>query len=691
MNEVVRALGSSLQVLVAGLSLVAGGLAQDSDIAVGSGCAGISAQELSSYRVDQLRFDAAFDFLGSFQDQLEALGPSLPQQQGALYVDGDVLESTRRIRDTLGSGPDAIGLPVAITVVLAVIENCRGDQAPQTLELTYQVFSSHIPFLSGRTVEDKDQEYQDPAGSAGVGDTNRFLPVLGYEAAGKLMAGGNFVSRGLAPFDALTLGGRAGPDSKSARASLEDALAFQHSWFSGLKWKVFHRYEDSPSPSGKLRRNRGGGQVELLMGRQNPTLRSGVGIETGSTGSLLSSSTLPVNVSAGTRQTSVKGFVGLSNRARRHALSTSYGLQLASVGDRFGTGFRKHLADVRYTTSLFPARHRPLRIDARLNGGWIENLGTVPVTERFFGGSVDRNFLEGTDWWLRDQPVLRSVSQNSLATGSEIGGTRFLSANLTVSPTVWGVPLVPNELEAGRELLEGQLTSARSTLSVYYETIDPAMRQALAMTDEVDALSEAVRQAVRIINGTDLDTAGELEDRLLDCMEYAISASDSIDNINSPGAGTYLSSLVEPQGSIDMIIGCAHDLEPLVGDLTSLISMLETRQLVFRPLVQNVDSEAADRRAADDMAFIENVVGTLFDEINLTSVAPVIAFDATRMSASDIPSVRPEWRYGIGGGLQLGFVGTIYFTIGYSFDVNRPAGAPRGAVFVSTDFMNLFY
>ena len=224
----------------------------------------------------------------------------------------------------------------------------------------------------------------------------------------------------------------------------------------------------------------------------------------------------------------MKVFGGVAVRRNGQAVSASYALQLSDTGNGFGSGFRKHLGDIRYKATLLPAPHMPVDFDLHFNTGWIENLGNVPITDRFFGGNVEQNFLEGSDWQLRSNPFIRSFPQNGMTSNSRFGGDRFLSLNLTVAPTVWKRPLVPEELAESRELLDGQLSTAGVTLALDYEAHDPAIRQALGMTESLEELASAMRTIEEVFTSVDDEESGDLEELLFECQLSAISASEQV-------------------------------------------------------------------------------------------------------------------------------------------------------------------
>src|ERR1041385_3006499 len=100
----------------------------------------------------------------------------------------------------------------------------------------------------------------------------------------------------------------------------------------------------------------------------------------------------------------LKGFAGATFRTPHQTFSASYAISGVHTASEGIFGFRKHLLDVSHGLSFSPD-HYPLDVDTRFSTGRIEKIcGScdIPLSARFFGGNVERNFLSDPSWVIRD-------------------------------------------------------------------------------------------------------------------------------------------------------------------------------------------------------------------------------------------------------------------------------------------------
>ena len=432
-------------------------------------------------------------------------------------------------------------------------------------------------------------------------------------------------------------------------------------------------------------------------------LRVGMEMEGGNQGSRFDPAALSPGLLAGSDYISMKSFAGMTWRGRRQSMSLSYGLALADVGNGFGSGFRKHIGDLAYRIVILPRPHTPHELELRFTAGGIQNLGGLPVTERFFGGGQEDNFLTGNEWTIRANPVIRSFARNSLSrtdTGLPTGGNRFFALNLTYAPTIWKRPLVPEELVTNQEfhsILEGQLTSAETILGNEYEARDPAIRRALGMKPELEAMRQPLVEVQTLF--ADAESEGqispELEDRFFDCFsEVELMATSDMDTIlgGKPSrAGTTLTRLVRKGGALDTLFGCEQSLRAVFGTrLQPHTSALKQAQVRIQPVVAQVNVGRAASKAKSDMKFTRGVLNTFLYEINLASIAPVVLYDAAWIGPQ-ASGAGNGVRHGVGAGIRFSLASVARFTAGYSFNPNPKVGEKRGAFVLSLDVVDLFY
>jgi hypothetical protein len=706
--------GRTAQWFLSGILLLAGlpCRAQTGAVVTASGCPSPTADflELREYLVAKIRFETPFDFLKSVSNLLASAKARLPQKEGELFRDGDVSAGTREIENILRQNAPAIGLPVNITVAIAYLENCNAQSSPKKLDVLYRVYTSRIPYFFSRAYESRVAETKDSAEAAGMTRHQRFrlLPNAGFEPERKLFAGGEFEVQKLGAIERLALSGEGSSESTFADANVEGTWSPGRPWLRQLFWRSGYSYSDDPSTAGRLKKSRGFLHASALLrdlGQEGPTLRAGMEIEGGNQGSRFDPTALSPELLSGSDYIAMKLFAGMTWRGRRQSMSLSYGLALADVGDGFGSGFRKHVGDFAYRVVILPRPHTPHELELRFAAGGIQNLGGVPVSDRFYGGGQDDNFLTGSEWTIRANPVIRSFGRNSLSrtdagSGPPIGGDRFAAFNLTYAPTIWKRPLVPEELVTNQEfhnILEGQLNSAETTLALEYESRDPAIRRALEMKSELQAMRKSLLATQSLFS--DAESQGkispELEDRFLDCFsEVELMATSDMDAIlehKTSSAGTTLTKLVRKGGALDGLFGCEQSLRPVFGtSLQPHMTALKQAQGRIQPVLAQVDVARAAHKAESDMKFARGVLNTFLYEINLASIAPVFLYDAAWIGPQSARSGNGV-RHGVGAGLRFSLASVARFTAAYSFNPNPKIGEKRGAFVLSLDVVDLFY
>jgi hypothetical protein len=82
-------------------------------------------------------------------------------------------------------------------------------------------------------------------------------------------------------------------------------------------------------------------------------------------------------------------------------------------------------------------------------------------------------------------------------------------------------------------------------------------------------------------------------------------------------------------------------------------------------------------------------LNTLFKEVNVFSISPVAVLDVARIGPEQ--NSFGGWRYGPGGGVRLGLVSAVNFTVGYAWNLKQRQGEGPGAVFFSIGMRDLFH
>jgi hypothetical protein len=666
-------------------------------------CPPASSPELRNYQVREIHFRTPFDFFGPLRNHLLEIKPQLPQKEGQPYSPGEVTKGVSVLTQS-NPGDMGIGLPVKISAAVAQIENCNDSSTPKTLDLVYSFFTSNISFFTSRMSEASVKESADPVDGSGLAPQQRFAftPRFGYNRAAKAQAGASLEIRNLGPVDTLALDGEGSSNSAAAGGSFNGSLAVGKPWLNQIDWSVGYQYSDQPSDQGRLKRNIGSGQASALirnLGAGGPMFRVGGEFERGRLGSRYSPEDLPVGTLAEATYTGIKVFTGIGWRGEHQTLNASYGLQMGATGNGFKQGFRKHIGDVAYQLRLLPRDHTPHEIDLRVSFGTIENLGGLPVVERFFGGNVPVNFIPGEVWSINSSPIIRSFAQNELARAgsSAAGGENFLSFNASYAPTVWKRPLLPAELQNNTEfdnLVQGELNTAEVTLGKVYAGRDAAIQQIHGMTADQGRLKDAMDGIVTVYKAAENNEKGDQEDRFFECMDEATAIRDmDISGMADPriaNAAVFIQSVLRSGGRLEAQTKCASDLRKILGPgIDPALAALKPPADALQAVYAKFDQMRATDLAKADLNFTRRVLDRFFHEINLASIAPVILFDAARIGPP-VPG-QPAMRYGIGGGIRFVLVSTMRFTLAYAVNPNPLPWERRGALFFSLDVIDLFY
>jgi hypothetical protein len=383
-----------------------------------------------------------------------------------------------------------------------------------------------------------------------------------------------------------------------------------------------------------------------------------------------------------------KNAVGVTLRLGRESFSASYGVQVSSTRRHRLADYMKHVVDAAYDLRATSPRgwlaHRPLDVRVRASAGRLTGSHHVPLNERFVGGNVETPFLVAEGWTIRGSPLLRSYPAYSFG-GLGRGGDSFWSVNLSASLPVWVKPLVPSEVAndpAVRSAIDGQLDAAGVALESTYRTEEPAYRDVLTSLPEIGAMLRALQTRLNAIEPT-LST-----DLRESCSACAAEVDDLLEQLDGLAPGMQLGWLVSDPASGDVSIpsvlaACIERFNVRAADASVEKSGRELAAASerTRDRLARIDVARARRQAARDMAFPRQVVGSIFDEMNLVSAGPVALLDAAHLGQRH-PTRAGITRYGVGVGLRLSVASTFHLTGGYSWNPGHHAGEPPGAGFV---------
>ncbi|MDT7605370.1 MAG: hypothetical protein QOF61_3367 [Acidobacteriota bacterium] len=475
--------------------------------------------EKEGYAVKDIRVETPLDFIGLVKRPLEAtLRESLTSLQSSnrgLKV-GEKF-SNMGYTDLLSDLTSKIGTlepgeRFKFVGTVPSLQSC--DAGAKSLEVVFHVVTSGpISYVASIFEKRHDRLTRELAPGAFSRLTGKFLPqpYMGYNRSRALFGGTKasykFEDDFINKVDMSVSG-------SGSSATGDVALAGDRDFKTGLinhaEWRFGYRYANIPSDPVRLKDATGVGQIfgaTRPLGNKGIILRFGSSVEGGNRQTDLAQSSLPPTVAARSGYGAAKMYVGGTLNQGRQAWTASYGLQLGGNGD-LQVDYVKQIADTSYTVRFLPREHLPLRLDAQFNAGDIHSAsGTVPVNERFFGGNLTREFIQGDEWRIRSSPFIRSFPQNRLnliAPGLPIGGESFFSANLTVAQTVWSRPAIPSDILRDvrvRQALGGQLAGSRLFAISSYQTETPQFAALKAnLKGDVDKLLAAIQQDLQKLN-----------------------------------------------------------------------------------------------------------------------------------------------------------------------------------------------
>ncbi|HJZ97001.1 MAG TPA: hypothetical protein VKE70_10885, partial [Candidatus Solibacter sp.] len=418
----------------------------------------------------------------------------------------DTVNAVSKQIENKGWLPDTPDARAEFSFSEIAVEDCRDKQ----LDVVFTIFSAGISSTLSSLLEWRTQQIQVPAQAAGVSKTNapaHFSPQLGFDPAKGFVAGGATrltLAQG-SPFQSIDVAGTGSSASRTFEASLNGAYDSPDHLLSHIAWRLHLKNTLLPAAAnGELGQSTLAGQFSAVTKPlRGIVYRFGGLMEGGTDQGSFQSNSLAANTILNTHFTSAKLYGGVTGNWTNQALAASFGAQFGSTGNGFHGDWRKFIGDVSHQLWLNAGKRRTFDLEQRFTAGGIQNVGRIPVAERFFGGNHDVPFIPGSDWVIRSGPVIRSIPTNRMyLTAAGIGGDRFLSYNSTTAWTVWGIPVIPKELDNDpqfRQLLNGAITSDTSILVTYYESKDPhfvAIRNATpGVIDKLIALQTVVTAA----------------------------------------------------------------------------------------------------------------------------------------------------------------------------------------------------
>lgn len=709
------------------------------------------------YKIRRVYLKTPLDFMQAISSSLEAVRPKLPLQPGGAFTLKKLTEGRDMVREAMKALEEDDPLAKAL-VVLADPANCDDESgASHELDVYYWVFTTNYNSYLSHTFEVKNGEVERPASATAETEVEtqtkgslKVQPFVKYNRSRQLFGGGRARLRmpgGI--FDAADVSAGDSVAGNEQKFEMSGSRSPQTTAVNELQYRFSYRHSDLPAGANRLRE--GVMQAQLFgatksLGSKGIVLRYGASLEGGNQHTDLDAAAAAAGSVADSGYGSLKTYLGATMRTREFSLAVSYGLQLGTRGATTDLDFVKHVGDAAFDASWILNKepgefHSAFTLETRLSGGAIKTLGVLPVSQRFFGGNVAREFIEGDAWVIRGGPYIRSIPENRLDSGSTfggIGGTGFYSANVTVGLPVWGKPLIPAELakstdsETGlpfSEIMNGMKESARQQFVFSHLNEIPAFAGLIAemqpVNDALQRLEGALasvpitcqtggsldedededappdtRSTLEKIHCAVNDSVVKLRDQLKDDKETRgklpsllrdiLKSGDSSDCASDPDELPTCSALTTLRVLLERWAGALRpaDFAQAADTADSVRALLAEKQPSLVKAYEVIDKSPEKKKAEDlgtaDMKQLEPVIDSFVNELNRYAVGPVFVFDAARVWPD-----RNGTRYGVGGGVRLSVI-NFNVTLGYSFNPSPKLREGRGALFFSMDVTDLF-
>lgn len=665
------------------------------------------------YTIRQVSVKDPIGFITPWTSLSSSLKKRLKLKDNALFshlsFEDDSIFLSSTLKATFASSQQQVKLSFAA----GKLYDC--DPESRSLRVVYPIFTTVVPSFLPPSIEQQATENERPGTTGATRLSERhilFAPLAGYNKTRRFWGGLNF-SDTTGEFRFLGESQLSG-NSGSAYLELGPARGLRNQY----DWAGTFEYIDVPAGSARFKEGKITGRISAFtkeFSRTHMIVRYGSAMEGGHQQSSGTLSATQLTPSSG--YGSLKLYAGVTGRPGRNAFTISYGFQLGSTFLHEVPHFRKYLADMGYNLSipvpfrktmgdrenfkgpLNPAVHRAVNVETRFAAGLIQNASGTPLAERFLGGNGMRPFVQDSSWIILGDAFIRSIPENQLGarSNSTLGGTRFYSANATVSFTAWGMPLLPKELATADPSFPGVLnlpfgTAARNLANNYkikdpnYIRTSPAISAGAAeLSSKLGALSEelslippaiisqqAVGQYVRNIK-RNLVSAREAASMIAYKQDPQVVSQLATDAL--PTVSAYAQKLVKSlQDASEAKL--ATGIETLIKDVDRLTDKLRD--------LNDIASDKYLNEAWQKLAPGHRAIDAFLHELNVYSVSPVAILDVAR-----VWPVNEGVRYGVGPGVRLSLV-NANFTVAYGFNPHRSNIESVGALNFRLDVTNLF-
>ncbi len=603
--------------------------------------------------------------------------------------------------------PDTSDARVKLRVEVVSVANCTNGG----VDLVYGVYSTQImPVLSARP-ESRVKERETPQTAAGQTTVEtqgaspfHFTPLGSYDFTNLLSGGARFEYTprkffGL-PLKSAVIKGEASSRMHNISGSLEgsyDSEVEAPGWLAHASWMLNFSHYSLPTGAGNIK---GGHLIAQFSGVSKPlvggnlSFRFGAAVDGGNRQTEAGTLILPANTVLNAGFGTVKLYGAVDSRFAHNIFSATYAIELGSVGPAARIDWRKHIIDARHQFWYSFGNHHLLDLESHFTAGRLQIPGKVPLPERFFGGNNEEFLIASDDWQIRANPVIRAIPASKFfQTTDGAGGKDFFSYNFTAAYGIWRKTLVPEELTTDDDFkseLEGAITTVTSTLQNYYSSKDPRY---MSVVSQLPAAQTALTDLKTVVADAQAARADQFDALFKACTRAVNLGLRRMTQAISPTAGDQYSSVasvLDPDDSdlLKVNDACERDLNGALQNetLRTAIARVESARKALTAEFGQIDQAKAGKKANDDMAFTRRSLNTLFKDVNIYSISPVVVFDVAKIGRSIGGT-----RYGPGGGVRLELATTAHFTLGYAVNVNRGPGEGRGNLFFAIGIRDLFY
>jgi hypothetical protein len=247
------------------------------------------------------------------------------------------------------------------------------------------------------------------------------------------------------------------------------------------------------------------------------------------------------------------------------------------------------------------------------------------------------------------------------------------------------------ELQNAIDVVTGNLQNYHVTKDAHYQEL---------LKDQLPAVSTSLEDLKQAVQNAQQVRPGQAENQFAECLRAINTASRRTRNaIQATDVGQQYGSvraLLSPSVEVDenrlaKVMTCVNDLNATLAmdqGITNASARLNTVRENMERLFGMIDQAQAEREAKAEMAFTRRTLNTLFNEVNLYSISPVLIFDVARVGSGR--EGFGSWRYGPGAGMRFEIASTAHFTTGYAWNVKPKPGEGHGTFFFSLGVRDLF-